>query len=514
MARKAVNQPVRPAPRCLPVLILLLTQLWAVHSAHAVIPELIGPLQALWAGVAQAFPLLVGLIAGALGLATWRARFGAGFHRFGRWRTLTAALGTLAVVICGMALAMWFLGGPRDVSSPPGQVPSGPGTLGELNTVAGDWPTFHGNPGRTGCADALPGPRKPLVSWTYVDRDRDLGDFSASPAVVGRRVFFAGATANVFRRTGAVYCLDRHTGGLLWRTPVAQQVFSSPAVVGGRVYVGEGLHEDTGSRLRCLDAGNGAVQWEIETASHVESSPTVADGLVFFGAGEDGLYCADAQTGETLWHLPGYHVDISPAVGDGLVFAGSGYGDLAFFAADVSDGAIAWRREVGQAVWGDPATDGRSVWFGVSNVSFGRSTEAASGRIWCLDARTSAERWSHEVTGGMTAAIVVAGEDLVAASWGGAVICLDPATGRLKWEADVGHAVYGTPVVTARAVYVAVGDGRVVCLDRASGKTVWQLPLKAQHPEARQIIASPALAGGRLYLGTAANLFVCIGDAQ
>ena len=53
-------------------------------------------------------------------------------------------------------------------------------------------------------------------------------------------------------------------------------------------------------KLYCIHAAKGEKLWEFATKGHTESSPRVIDGRVYFGAGDDGLYCVDAITGEEL----------------------------------------------------------------------------------------------------------------------------------------------------------------------------------------------------------------------
>src|SRR5262249_18093090 len=149
--------------------------------------------------------------------------------------------------------------------------------------------------------------------------------------VDGDRVFIAGAHSSGFSTHGRLYCLDRNTGKELWSFDDGgnvKQVFSTPCVSAGKVYLGEGFHQDRECKLYCLDAGSGEKKREFATGSHTESSPTVVNGRVYFGAGDDGVYCADAETGKEVWHYPGLHVDSSPAVAGGRVYAGSGVGDV------------------------------------------------------------------------------------------------------------------------------------------------------------------------------------------
>ena len=113
----------------------------------------------------------------------------------------------------------------------------------------------------------------------------------SSPVVAGDRVYTA-ALHQGFQPYGTVYCLDRESGRVRWGFNDGgkmKDVFSSPCVAAGRVYVGEGFHQDLGCRMYCLDADTGEKVWDFPTNSHTESTPCVAGGKVYFGAGDDGL---------------------------------------------------------------------------------------------------------------------------------------------------------------------------------------------------------------------------------
>src|SRR5262249_10222543 len=146
--------------------------------------------------------------------------------------------------------------------------------------------------------------------WTF--RAPDKGGISSSPLVDGDRIYIAASHDSVFTSYGALYCLDRANGNLIWTfhdDKKMKSVFSSPCSADGKVFIGEGFHQDANCKLYCLRANNGQKVWEFQTESHTESSPCVVNGKVYFGAGDDGLYCVDAATGKEVWHFPGFHID-------------------------------------------------------------------------------------------------------------------------------------------------------------------------------------------------------------
>src|SRR5271157_1477457 len=136
-----------------------------------------------------------------------------------------------------------------------------------------------------------------------------------------------------------------------WNYTTANSVESSPAVSGGRVYVGSDDH-----KVYCLDAVMGSYIWNYTTASSVESSPAVADGRVYVGSDDGNLYCLNAATGVLNWTFPtGNGVLSSPAVAGGFVYAGSA--DFVY-SVDAATGALNWTFPTGNTVFSSPAEAG------------------------------------------------------------------------------------------------------------------------------------------------------------
>lgn len=80
---------------------------------------------------------------------------------------------------------------------------------------------------------------------------------------------------------------------LAWSHSLRNRIFSSPAVVGGVVYVGSAA-----KRIYALKASTGAQLWSYFTDADV-ASPTVANGAVYQAG-----YALNASTGALLWSSP------------------------------------------------------------------------------------------------------------------------------------------------------------------------------------------------------------------
>lgn len=228
------------------------------------------------------------------------------------WR-LKWQLAAITLVVVGIGYGVWQL--PTLVQAE--------SNLAE--TKGKDFPTTRGNQHRTAVADDVAAPNRAGRNWTW--RNGDAAIFS-SPAVVGNRVYFSTAhLAVVGDGTGEIIALDADTGKLAWRSAPLnyRATFSSPVVAGDKLVVGEGLHTVVDARVVCLDLREdrqGDVLWTHRTAGHVESTPLIHNGRVYVGAGDDGVYCLDLNgndKGETkvIWHADGKRcidVETTPVV--------------------------------------------------------------------------------------------------------------------------------------------------------------------------------------------------------
>jgi outer membrane protein assembly factor BamB len=175
-------------------------------------------------------------------------------------------------------------------------------------------------------------------SFSGVGSRQGYGGVGSSPAVVGGRVYVSGLN-------GKLYCLDAGSFAVLWETdlrhtdlahnqPVDHGTaratgWSSPLVVGGRVYVGFGEGEDnypTGAFgfVYCLDAATGQVQWLFCTNQFVagtDNQPNVIPPSSFAGTPPAPFIKAPAdppERGASPWSSAAYDPGL------GRVYIGTG----------------------------------------------------------------------------------------------------------------------------------------------------------------------------------------------
>jgi outer membrane protein assembly factor BamB len=139
-----------------------------------------------------------------------------------------------------------------------------------------------------------------------------------------------------------------------WSYPTGADVYSSPTVANGVVYVGS--HD---KKVYALNATTGAFKWSYTTGGSVYSSPAVANGVVYVGSTDFNVYALTASTGTLLWTgTTGGQIFLSsPAVADGRLYVGSDDAALHAYALDpwLEGGAASTLAGAARALPPDPA---------------------------------------------------------------------------------------------------------------------------------------------------------------
>ena len=162
--------------------------------------------------------------------------------------------------------------------------------------------------------------------------------------------------------TGLVKEWPKEGPKLLWTFENAGKGYSSPALVGGKIYL-------TGSRngkaeIICLDSG-GKELWSAPIGEDTEKgystgwgagtrgAPTVSDGMVFAMSANGELSCFDTSDGKRIWSkdlvkdfggaIPGWGYSESPLVDGAKVIVTPGGDKGAIVALDKKTGKELWR---------------------------------------------------------------------------------------------------------------------------------------------------------------------------
>jgi outer membrane protein assembly factor BamB len=154
-----------------------------------------------------------------------------------------------------------------------------------------------------------------------------------------------------------------------WEATVGRTL-TAPVVAGGRVY----LADRDAYTVHCLDAERGTPQWKYFAAGAVDSPPTISGGRCVFGCRDGSVYCLDAESGELAWRLKTSRIErrigwenrlASPLwahgsvlVVDGTVYFAAGHssnldGGIRLYGLDIETGRPLHLARIASAHWGD-----------------------------------------------------------------------------------------------------------------------------------------------------------------
>jgi outer membrane protein assembly factor BamB len=264
--------------------------------------------------------------------------------------------------------------------------------------------------------------------------------------------------------TGQVVAVDASTGKALWARHLAKEYgpfeinwghSSSPALHGDLVILP--CYHESGSYLLALDKRTGAVRWKRDSAAvaHSYSTPAVFthDGAAIVVLNSSrGVEAFDAATGTPLWSVvEDNRFPIPMPVRDrDVLYLSRGYRSSPYLAirlggkGDVTKSHVVWRNATG--------------------APYVSSLVLYDGLLYM-------------------------GSEM------GIVTAIDPATGESVWRERIGGVFTASPIAGDGKIYFASETGETIVL--RAGRVPQVL---ARNPLNTHIVASPAVARGRLFL--------------
>ena len=266
----------------------------------------------------------------------------------------------------------------------------------------------------------------------------------SSPAIVGDRLYLA-------LRSGRVFGIDAATGELEWTTILEEEVFTTPIVFRGVVYV------YAPGRIHGIDAENGDWLWsrDIE-GSFGEVSPVVDEGHIVLAA-RKAVVILDRETGVRTFRHP--HTSISGLVfGDGLVYSIS----PSFVAGIDPESTLPW--------WEGTRLYWNWLW------AFGGAPQPPRPEVeWVSRERPSELRSGTAFT--LMFKPVFDGERIITSDTTGLMRAFDGTTGVLAWETQL-DAVHGPSTATPDGLLVPLANSMAL-LDLKTGELLDERQLDA-----------------------------------
>lgn len=352
----------------------------------------------------------------------------------------------------------------------------------------GDWTVFRGSPSLSGATPrALPD--APRLLWSTTTEQRTV----ASPLV----------------RDGIVYTVGRR--GLLRAVgPDGEEIFSkdlgtfieaTPLIVDSTIFIGT-----MDGCMMAISLDTREVLWEMWTEGQISAPPmeTMFSGekAIVFGSYDNYMYTVSQADGRVLSaYESGYYLNGAAAVLDGYVCFGGC--DQWLRVIDTSVAVQVDSLQLDSYLPTSPVFSGKDAYIGdyngnIYHLTLDRGVIGPSEKI-------------HSADGSDDSSLVglpAVGKDNVYFFTGGrSLTCVSRKDGSVKWSTMLkGPAGESSPLECRNGILVCTKDGIVSILDRSGGKVEWE------YETGEDIVACPAVAGGRFYVVTARGTLLCFGQ--
>jgi len=353
------------------------------------------------------------------------------------------------------------------------------------------------------------------------------------------------------------------TSNIKWKVAIPGKGWSSPAILGDRIWLTTATEEGKSLRAICVDRNTGAITQNVEVF-HIKSlgplspknslaspTPVLEGDRVYLHFGAHGTACI-TQSGEIVWKTKleydnGQHGGGgSPVLYDNLLIVSCDGLDVQYVAAlDKLTGKIKWKklREGYQAyttplvvklptgdqvispgafraIAYEPRT-GKEIWQvrygeGFSNVPrpvYGNGLifictgfQEPSLLAVRLDGRGEVGKkqivWTLKRGAPLTPSPLLVGDELYVITDNGIATCVDAATGKEYWKARVGGNHSASPIYADGRIYFLSEEGESVVI--APGK---ELKVLAKNELNEETLASMAVSSGSIFIRTRTHLY-------
>jgi outer membrane protein assembly factor BamB len=299
-----------------------------------------------------------------------------------------------------------------------------------------------------------------------------------------------------------------------WKAPIPGRGWSSPAILGDRIWLTTSVDRRPSLRVICLDRETGRQQQSVELFrlvdtdsinsknSYATPTPLLEDDRVYLHFGPYGTACI-RNSGNIVWKT---RLKYSPEHGPGgspVLFE-----DLLIVSCDGQDTqyVVALDKESGKIRWKTPRAGYQAYTTPLVIQAAGRTQVISPGahRAISYDPRTGKEIWSVRYGEGFSnVPSPVFGVGLVFICTGffePLLLAVRPdgkgdVTGtHVAWTLRRGVPLTPSPLLVGEELYVVSDNGIATCLDAKTGTSHWRERLNGNFS------ASPVCADGRIYL--------------
>src|SRR5579884_3673820 len=267
-----------------------------------------------------------------------------------------------------------------------------------------------------------------VLDWSYTTGNI----IDTSPAVVGGVVYIGSRDKNL-------YAINASTGKVIWQYTLGDTIIaSSPAIANGIAYIGA-----NDGKLYALNTTTGTLLWSYTTGSYINSSPAVANGIVYIGS--DKLYAFRANTGTLLWSIAtGTAVGSSPTVAEGVVYVGSWDNNGKLYAINAQTGSVLWSYTTNGPIYSSPAVANGIVYVG-----------SYDQKLYAINTANGTLLWSYLFGSSIVSSPTVAnGVVYIGSTWDENLYAFNATIGTLLWSYNLGYLIHSSPAVVNGVVYI------------------------------------------------------------
>jgi outer membrane protein assembly factor BamB len=331
-----------------------------------------------------------------------------------------------------------------------------PGKLAVLNTVNGNfvWQKAietSGSSGGFGCA----APASSILIF-------------GNTAVAGDLVYAGGYNDGVVR----AYVVT--TGALRWVYPrsgsLGYAIIGGIVAADGRVYVCT-----AGGTILALDATTGDFVWEYDIGEQVWATPFIDNGTLYIGSFNRNFYAIDTSTGKAKWQQPfttGGPITSTPVVSGSTIYLASF--DRHVYALDKNSGQMLWQ----YPSEGAGATPEKWFWAGLVISSDKVFAANMDGKLYVLDGASGAIARVIDLGAPVSSTPVAASGKVYIATGTGKVFSIDTASFASRELANLGLAISAPLAVDTGVLYIhTLGGDAIYAINVETGTSLWNTPL-------------------------------------
>jgi outer membrane protein assembly factor BamB len=343
------------------------------------------------------------------------------------------------------------------------------------NEITAYWPIFRGDQNLSGVSgEQLPD--KLELLWSFNTEN----EIYSSPVIGFGKVYIGSLE-------GKIYSINLLTGTKVWEFNTDDDIEASPLLLDQTIYIG-----NLSGTFFALHALSGRIKWKHETGSNIMGSanwvvdPKSSKKLVLVGSYDTKMYCFDTETGELKWtYETDDYINGAPATdGQNIVFGGC---DQKLHILSVNDGTKIGHVRAGSYIAGSAAL--------VDNHAF---LGHYGSKLVCINLAEQKIVWEYEdkeSRGEYFSSPAVGKDRVIIGSRDYFLHCVDRETGKNIWKFQTRDEVDSSPVIVNDKVVFGSADGRLYILNLEDGKEIWSYEIGAA------ILGCPAVTGGMIVVG-------------